>query len=96
MQALFRRVIPFVGLTVVALVVRSRAPKLRERCAAGCERMLERMPEDFPPKRMLRGIEDLRADTARIIELLEGSGHTGAEPTPAKDAARTGKAARGA
>ena len=54
------------------LVLRTRQPKLHERLMARCGRMFERMPDDFPPKRMMRGIEDTRANTARILELLEG------------------------
>jgi hypothetical protein len=38
---------------------------------AACERMFEQVPENFPPKRMLRGIEEIRANTARRLELLE-------------------------
>jgi hypothetical protein len=38
---------------------------------AGCERMFQQMPEDFPPKRMMRGIEEIRANSARTLELLE-------------------------
>jgi len=33
--------------------------------------MFEHMPEDFPPKRMMGGIEEIRANTTRILELLE-------------------------
>jgi hypothetical protein len=37
-----------------------------------CERMFEEMPESCPPKRMLRGIEEISANSERTIELLEG------------------------
>jgi hypothetical protein len=33
--------------------------------------MFERMPDTFPPKRAMRGIEEIQVRTARIIELLE-------------------------
>jgi hypothetical protein len=59
----------FVGVGV--LVVRRLAPKLHERCLAACERMFEQLPEDFPPKRMMRGIDEIRGNTARTLELLE-------------------------
>jgi hypothetical protein len=59
-----------VGATVlgVALVVR--------RAARGCggfdfERMLERMPENAPPKWMFRNIGAIRENTERILQLLE-------------------------
>ena len=53
------------------LVARKLGPRLRERCEAECGRMFERMPDDFPPKRMMRGIEEIREQTARILRLLE-------------------------
>lgn len=53
------------------LAARALAPKLHERVAAGCERMFERMPDNFPPKRMSGGIEEIHATTARTLELLE-------------------------
>jgi hypothetical protein len=59
---------------VGVLAARALAPKLRERWMAGGERMFEQMPETFPPKRMLRGIEEIRANTARTLELLEERG----------------------
>ena len=35
------------------------------------EKMIERMPEDAPPKWMFRNISAIRANTERILELLE-------------------------
>lgn len=58
------------GVVVAARVL---APKLHARMMAACKGMFERMPEDFPPKRMMGGIEEIRADTTRILELLEQS-----------------------
>ena len=58
-----------VGVSV--LVVWARAPTLHERLMAQCEGMLERMPDTFPPKRMMRGIEEIRVNTAQILELLK-------------------------
>lgn len=52
------------------LVLRALAPRLHERCLAACERMFEQMPETFPPKRMMRGIEEVRSNTERTLELL--------------------------
>jgi hypothetical protein len=61
---------------VGVLAARALGPQLRERCMAGAERMFEQAPETFPPKRMLRGIEQTRANTERILELLEQRGTT--------------------
>ena len=52
----------------VALVAR--------RAARGCgsfdfEKMIERMPENAPPKWMFRNISATRKNTERILEMLE-------------------------
>ncbi len=62
------------------LIVRAIAPKLRDRLMARCEAMFEQMPDDFPPKRMMRGIEEVRVNTARIAELLEARNDETDEP----------------
>jgi hypothetical protein len=46
------------------------------RVARGCrgfdfEKMIERMPENAPPKWMFRNISAIRANSERILELLE-------------------------
>ena len=77
-----RQVIVGVGLAgtgvAVALVLRPKALALFSRA---CERMLDQMPDDFPPKRMMGNVEQLRDSNARILELLE------------KEAPRTGRPA---
>ena len=55
----------------VVVAARALAPKLHARLLATCEGMFEHMPEEFPPKRMLGGIEEIRANTTRILELLD-------------------------
>ena len=55
----------------VLIAARVLAPKLHERMMAACRGMFEHMPEDFPPKRMIGGIEEIRANTTRILDLLE-------------------------
>jgi hypothetical protein len=42
--------------------------------------MFERMPDTFPPKTMMRGIEETRVKTGRILELLETRTEDIAEP----------------
>ena len=56
------------GVVVAARVL---APKLHARMLAACKGMFEQMPEDFPPKRMMGGIEEIRANTTRILDLLD-------------------------
>jgi hypothetical protein len=50
------------------------------RIARGCggldfEKMIEQMPESAPPKWMFRNISAIRANSERILELLEAE-HT--------------------
>jgi hypothetical protein len=55
------------------------------RAARGCgsfdfEKMIERMPENAPPKWMFRNISAIRANTERVLELLETEhGHAAGE-----------------
>lgn len=68
-----RRIAVAIALTGVGVVTaRALAPRMHTRMLAACERMFEEMPDGFPPKRMLRGIEETRTSTTRILELLEG------------------------
>ena len=67
-----RLVIVAVGAVGVAVLAR--------RVARGCggfdfEKMIERMPEDAPPKWMFRNISAIRANSERILELLDAE-HT--------------------
>jgi hypothetical protein len=59
-----------VGATLVggALLLRRAA----RSCGCGSfETMIERMPENAPPKWMFRNITTIRKNTERILELLE-------------------------
>ena len=38
---------------------------------------MEEMPEDFPPRIMFDNVETTRANTQRILEILEGQGEAG-------------------
>lgn len=61
--------IAVLGAGVVAL--RRFGPALGRRAMSKCEQMFDRMPEDFPPKRMVRGIDEIREQNARILHLFE-------------------------
>jgi hypothetical protein len=63
------------------LAARALAPKLHTRLLAACEHMFDEAPDNFPPKRMLHGIEEIRINSARTLELLEEREHT-SEPKP--------------
>ena len=69
----------------VVVLVRALTPKLHARMLAACQGMFEQMPDDFPPKRMMAGIEEIRANTARTHALLQ-------ELKQADDAARLSEA----
>ena len=54
-------------IAVGVLLVRRFGPEMGEVC----ERMLERMPDGFPPKWMYLNITAIREQNERIIHLLE-------------------------
>jgi hypothetical protein len=59
-------------LLVSALVVLRRfGSTLKQRAMRKCEEMFQRMPEDFPPKRMLRGVDEIRGQNTLILHRLE-------------------------
>lgn len=76
-----RRAIGVALAGVGVLAVRAFAPRLHARLMAGCERMFEQMPDEFPPKRILRGIEEIRANSARTLALLEAREQAGEAET---------------
>lgn len=58
------------GTAVVVAAVaglRRFGPALEERAMRKCEAMFDRMPADFPPKRMLRGIEQVQEQNTHIL-----------------------------
>ena len=75
------------------LVARALAPRLHARLMAGCERMFEQMPDSFPPKRMMRGIEEIRANSVRTLALLE-TREQPAEAETLREASPAGQRAR--
>ena len=48
------------------------------------ERLIERMPDNAPPKWIFRNISAIRENTERILQVLE-SERTSAEPEPTQD-----------
>jgi hypothetical protein len=68
----------FIGAGMVAAgvyAVRRFGPTLSEFAVTRCENMFEHMPDDFPPKRMMRGIDEIREQNARILQQLEKQEH---------------------
>lgn len=64
---------------------------LARRCASRCgrfdfEKLIERMPDNAPPKWMFRNISAIRENTDRILQVLE-SGRISAAGEPERTAA---------
>jgi hypothetical protein len=84
-----RRIV--IGVAVIGGVMvaaRTLLPKLHARMLASCNGMFEHMPDDFPPKRMLGGLEEIHANTTRMLGLLEDRAQAG-KPTPSGEASPT-------
>jgi hypothetical protein len=79
-----RLVISVAVIGGVVVPARVLAPKLHARMLATCKGMFEHMPEDSPPKRMMGGIEEIRSNTTRILELLDERTRT--QPKPQEEA----------
>lgn len=70
-----KKVMVAAGILVVAVgALRRFGPVLGERAMKKCEEMFDRMPEEFPPKRMMRGIEEIEEQTTRIARDLDERG----------------------
>lgn len=70
------------AVVIVPTLASKAAPAVRARCSQACERMLAKMPESFPPNRMLADVAALKEQTARLVDLME----RGRDPAPAIDA----------
>ncbi len=57
-----------------AAVLRFFGPALGQRAMKGCEEMFSQLPEDFPPKRMMRNLEEIRQQNTQILRHLEQAG----------------------
>ncbi len=49
------------------------ASAMRVKCAQMCDQMLEKMPESFPPNRMMADLDHLKGQTDRILDALQVS-----------------------
>ena len=58
-------------ILAVRKMVELDGPEVRARCSEMCDRMLDQMPESFPPNRMMADLDELKKQTARILDLLE-------------------------
>ena len=61
------------GVCLLVLVaIRRFGPVLAARAMTRCQEMFDRMPEEFPPKRIVHGIEEIREQNSQILRELEG------------------------
>jgi hypothetical protein len=58
-------------ILAVRKMVQLDGPTVRARCSEMCDRMLDQMPESFPPNRMMADLDELKEQTARILNVLE-------------------------
>ena len=72
-----RLIILGVPVAVMGLLLRNvaakAAPVMRSKCAEMCDQMLAKMPESFPPNRMMADLDHLKEQTARILDTLQSS-----------------------
>ena len=54
------------------LLAKNQGPVMRKRCLEMCDRMLDNMPDSFPPNRMMADLDSIKEQTARTLSLLEG------------------------
>jgi hypothetical protein len=75
-----KKVLIGAGLVIGGAVL---AKRYARSCGGlGFEKMIERMPEDAPPKWMFRNISAIRENTDRILAIVEREGAAvAAEPT---------------
>ena len=59
------------ALVVARAALRRLGPVLGERAMRACGAMFARMPADFLPKRMLRGIKEIREQSTQILRQLQ-------------------------
>jgi dienelactone hydrolase len=65
------------GVLVAAAVLLLRRVKprvasaARTRCAQMCDEMLAKMPDSFPPNRMLADLDHLRKQTDLLVDALQ-------------------------
>jgi hypothetical protein len=52
-------------------VAAETGPAMRAKCAEICDQMLEKMPESFPPNRMMADLDHLKEQTDRILNALQ-------------------------
>ena len=60
------------------LIARAVGLKLGEGFVGTGAEMFDRLPDDLPPKQVMRGVEEIRDQTGRILGVLEERATTSA------------------
>jgi hypothetical protein len=55
----------------IGVASRHFGPRLVKLAMVHCEAMFEQMPADFPPKRMMDSIEEIRKQNSRILQHMD-------------------------
>ncbi len=79
-----------VGAIVLASVLallRFFGPVLGRRVMTDCENMFRQLPDDFPPKRMMHSLEEIREQNTQILQHLEQAEHQHTAKAPSAGSA---------
>ena len=68
-------------LLVLRKMTAETASAMRVKCAQMCDQMLEKMPESFPPNRMMADLDHLKGQMDRILDALQDSPTGGTSAT---------------
>jgi hypothetical protein len=63
------------AFVVAVAALRRFGPALHAWAMKKCEEMFDHMPEEFPPKRMMHNIDEIREQNTRILHQLEEEEH---------------------
>jgi hypothetical protein len=70
-----KTIIGAVAFVATLAAVRRFGPALGAWAMRKCEEMVAHMPEEFPPKRMMHSIDEIREQNTRILRQLEEEEH---------------------
>jgi hypothetical protein len=62
---------------LIRIIAKTAGPGLQARCSDMCDRMIDKMPDSFPPKRMMSDLESIKNQTADILDQLRKTSETG-------------------
>ncbi len=72
-------VVAAIGWLLLRNMTPEAASAMRAKCAGMCDQMLAKMPDSFPPNRMMADLDHLKEQTDRILDALQDA-QTGDAP----------------